>query len=498
MLRRLFSRRKTTPVSKWDLSQPLVAWSDSDVWKLRDALEGCLILGRSGSGKTSGSGRLIACAMMSAGFGGLVLTAKPDERALFESYARRTGRSDDLIVFGPGQPYVFNFLQDAVRNRQTGVLLTETILNLLCTVLEVAERNGSGGGGREDEGYWRRAVRQLIRNVIDLLRLADMPITVWNIYRAVISAPTSEAQSKSAQWKESSFCYQCLLAAEKVARSPIEIADLDLVAAYVLREFAELSDKTRSVIVSTFTSMIDVLQRGIMRELFGGETNIGPEILECGKIIVIDLPVMVHGEAGVFAQVLWKYATQKYLERRPVTENTRPVFLWSDEAQHFCTIGDALFQTTCRSARVATVLLSQSIGNFEVALGGEKAGHAQAAALFGNLNTKIFHANGDPETNEWASTLVGRTRQAFTNASNSHGPDDWLSSMAGMRGTGQTSSGFSEAYEFEVQPTVFTELRTGGPENTCEVDGIVVQSGRRFQSTGRTWLPVTFKQDGRR
>ena len=57
----------------WSPSQPLIRWSRDDALTLRDACEGVLILGASGSGKTSGSGREIAEACLRAGFGALVL-----------------------------------------------------------------------------------------------------------------------------------------------------------------------------------------------------------------------------------------------------------------------------------------------------------------------------------------------------------------------------------------------------------------------------------------
>ena len=41
-----------------------------DVWRIRDACEGTMIFGGTGSGKTSGSGRTLATSFLAAGFGG--------------------------------------------------------------------------------------------------------------------------------------------------------------------------------------------------------------------------------------------------------------------------------------------------------------------------------------------------------------------------------------------------------------------------------------------
>lgn len=439
----------------------------------------------------------MASALLRQGFGGLVLTTKPDERALWEGYCRAAGRANDLKVFGADANLRFNFLDYEATRKGDGAGLTENLVNLFSTVLEVADRGGSGGSGREDEGYWRRASRQLIRNAIELLILSQGRVSVTDLYRVVISAPTSAAQKRSPEWQAQSMCFQCLAQADNRPKSEAKKADLEVVADYFLIEYPELSEKTRSVIVSTFTSMADVLMRGILRGLFSADTNIVPEAVADGTVLVIDLPVKTFGEVGRFAQVLWKYAFQRAIERRDVAENPRPVFLWADEAQSFITSYDMQFQTTCRSSRVATVYLTQNVSNVYAALGGQEKGRVEAASLFANLNTKVLHANGDPVTNEWAANLIGRSRQFLANGSSSRSADGgWPFSLGieSMSQPGTSSAGFSETWEYEVQPSAFTHLRTGGPANGWEVGGIVFQNGRRFRATGKTWLPVSFKQ----
>jgi hypothetical protein len=298
----------------------------------------------------------------------------------------------------------------------------------------------------------------------------------------------------SESWQKSSYCYQCLRQAESRQKTPAQARDFEIVVDFFCVEWPALSEKTRSVIQSTFTGMMDPFNRGVPHELLCGETNITPEAIEHGAIVVIDLPVKEFGEVGQFAQVLWKLAFQRSIERRNLATNGRPVLLWADEAQYFMTSNDAQFQTTCRAARVATVYLTQNISNVYAALGGGEQGKAQADSLFANLNTKIFHANGDPVTNEWAASLIGRSRQFMTNSSSSYQSNDFLSELAGFRSVAQSNAGVSEQMDFEVQPRRFTTLRRGGPANGWEVDGIVFQGGRRFRATGKTWMPVTFKQ----
>ena len=94
------SRNAKPPDKRFRLDTPLVPLSKQDRWTIADACEGTQIFGAAGSGKTSGSGQAIAKAMLRNGFGGLVLTAKPDERMLWERYAAETGRTESVLVFG--------------------------------------------------------------------------------------------------------------------------------------------------------------------------------------------------------------------------------------------------------------------------------------------------------------------------------------------------------------------------------------------------------------
>jgi TraM recognition site of TraD and TraG len=480
------TRRRPFPRN---LATPLLHFSKYDPFTLGDSLEGVLVLGATGSGKSSGSGKILANSYLAAGFGGLVLTAKPDERKLWHSYCKAAGRLKDLRIFSPSQSLRFNFLDYELNRSGAGAGITSNIVDLFCEVLQVAERQ-SGQGGRSDEGYWRRASRQLIRNVVDLLALAKGRLSVSDLYRVVITAPTSLEEVGSKSWQRTSFCLECLRDGESRLKSPAQLHDFEIVADYFLLEFPALSDRTRSVIVSTFTSMIDVIHRGVLAELFCGKTNITPEAIQDGAILVIDLPVKEFAEAGQFAQVLWKVIFQRSIERRDLSRNVRPVFLWADEAQYFTTACDMQFQTTCRAARVATVLLTQNISNFYAAL----SSNAQADSLFANLNTKIFHANGDPVTNEWAASLIGRSRQFLANANSSHQPEDPFNQFWGFHSNPGTSAGITEHIDFEVQPREFTTLRRGGRTSRRQVDGIVFQGGKRFHATGRTWMPVTFRQ----
>ena len=261
------------------------------------------------------------------------------------------------------------------------------------------------------------------------------------------------------------------------AATPSALRSGALRAALCKPFLARFSSATRSVIVSTFTSMADCFLRGMLRKLFCTTVDFKPEDTFDGKIIILNLPVKEHNELGQFAQVLFKFVWQRAVERRippridrQTAEATiRPVFLWADESQFFANSYDALFQSTARSSRACTVYLTQNLPSYFSAFGGANS-RSEVEAFIGNLQTKIFHANGDPTTNNWAADSIGRTRQMQYYG----GMSETVARQSGLN----QSAGGSQVVEYVVQPQEFTMLRTGGEECEMKVDGIIFQGGR--------------------
>ena len=138
--------------------------------------------------------------------------------------------------------------------------------------------------------------------------------------------------------------------------------------------------------------------RGI-HDLISSRTNLTPEMILSGKIVILDLPLKECGQGGLLIQAAWKYLFQRAIERRADKgrKTARPVFLWEDE-------GASVFLATrhrlpANRPRLpgCHVIISQNLQNFY------QLGHNAHAvqAVFATMNTQIFHANGDLETNQW-------------------------------------------------------------------------------------------------
>ena len=471
------------PLNSFSLNYPLLAFSEKDIWRLSDGVTGLHIFGGNGGGKTSGPGRAIIKALMAAGYGGLVLTAKPDECALIKKYAAEVGCLDRVIVFSPSNPYRLNFLRYEQLRPGSGAGLTSNITRLLTTIQEATERGDDAAS--KEQGYFKRAQGQLINNAVEVAVLSGEQLSVELLHKIIMSAPTSPEQVESVAWQLSSLLYRLLERALNDDKlTPRQKSDLQLAGTYFLNEFPQLPHETRGSIVSTFTTTVDMFLRGVIGELFSTGLNIVPEITLEGAILVIDLSVKTYGPVGLAAQILWKYIWQQAIERRDVSANPRPQFLWIDEAHLFLNAHDVSFATTARSSLCCMCLLSQTRSNYFHALGGEEKGKALTTALMAVLQTKIFCSNSDPDTNEWASSVFAKSFQSkFQSGINRN-----------EKGGGGSNAGASESLEFNVQPAEFLTLKKGGLQNGLLVEAFVFGGGCVFNASGQTFIKTAFRQ----
>ena len=486
-------------------------------WTLGQAAEGVLITGATGSGKTSGSGKHLAHAYLKAGMGGLVLCAKPDERQRWEQYATECERKNAVIVMDGTGKERFNFLDYSLSQAGGG----ET-LNLVTLFVQLAEaaRLNKGGGGAADP-FWQDAMKELLSHSMDALIAAYGQVRLAELQRFIETLPLPDDK------REKGFCYQTMQKAYMTPVRPLATHDLEVIKNYIFENMRRMADKTRSGIISNFTSLAHGFIKGTMHSMFCTDSTLVPELAHEGAIIIVDLPVKTWGTSGILAAHVMKFLFQKTTERRVCTEKTRPVFLWADECQFFLSEYDNEFQSTARSSRACTVYLTQNLSGIYSTIGGSNPEHS-TEALLGNLRTKIFHLNDNRSTNQWAADLIGKDIQHRRNWSqgtgsstgqsegknsswgnnknynlfgllhNSSGKNKGRGSSSGINsGTSENrGEGSSEQIDYRVQPSFFAEgLRNGGKDNDCKVDAVIVQAGQKFNDTGGHWGLCTFPQN---
>jgi hypothetical protein len=330
-----------------------------------------------------------------------VLTVKGKDASTWKKYLEEAGRPNDFLRVAPDTNEHFNFLRYETTRKTRGSGLTKN----------VASRFLEAIGDKElasQDPYWDVALNSLLTNSIDTVLLSGTPATVNALHATILSAPNSPRLRRSVH--DASTCTQLLAKARKRSLNAEDRELLALTVTYWGKDFAALPEKTRSSIVSCFTSRATDLMRPPISRLLGDRGDVPdtfpPEASHAGKVIVLDLPVLNFGEAGRFAQRLYKTAWQEATLQRELTPDTLPVFLWVDEAHYFVSDVDARFQSTCRDFRAAGLYLAQNLSNY-YAFFRARDPRAATDGFLGSLATKLFHQNSDPATNEWAERLFG-------------------------------------------------------------------------------------------
>lgn len=520
-----------------DLNKTLLTLSNDpkDVWTVEDAFKGCSIMGSTGSGKTTASGKKIASAFLKEGWGGIVLCAKTDEAQLWEQYCNETGRGQDLIIFTKGarhtkktnpkyegQEMVFNPIDYEMNRTGIGAGETQNITNIFMNIYRMGNRI-AGEGDTKEERYWDTALKRCLNRVIELIKLAKLDLTYNNMVdilstsssvtddtfedavncldpvepedpRDKMSKEELAAAAKKTEEKlekPSNFCLKCLVDAYfHTSANDDETGERKqsyyLVVDYFVHDLPAMGSRTKSVVTESFMGLAEPFLSGLLYKHFSGKTNIFPEqTFTEKKIIVLNFSIKEFLDAGIIAQCVFKLLFQQAIERRNTAQYPNPVFLWGDEMQYFINPYDSIFLTTARSSRTASVFLSQNISNYFAVMGSGSDAKSRVDSLMGNLCTKIFHANSDAETNEYASRLIGNALTPLTTIGTQ-------SSTFGLQDT--NSQGINTQFLPQIQPREFTTLKTGGRSNDYKVHGILSVNGREW-STKKNYLRIEFAQN---
>ncbi|MEJ0044533.1 MAG: hypothetical protein WDM81_20955 [Rhizomicrobium sp.] len=260
----------------WPLTSPLLSLTGrrGEDWCIADACQHALVLGATGSGKTSGSICHVGRSYMHAGFGGLVLCAKPGDAKQWVEWAARSGRLSSVIVIDASGKYrlnLFDYLLSGPADRGGG--LVDNIVQVLMQILQAGQGIAEQAEGND---FWKHAMRELLSNAIAAIYHAHKRVTLDEVFKLITSIPKSDEQMRDAGFKEWSYCYQTC---KKLFESPaIWLPDREVqhIVNYFGQTMGQLDPKTRSNILSTVSAQLSLFQKGPLHTLFCTDTTIIP------------------------------------------------------------------------------------------------------------------------------------------------------------------------------------------------------------------------------
>ena len=488
---------KRNPEERTVLTWP----STGQKWTEKDSYNHLLITGGVGSGKTSGSGRYVRRALLNNGAGMLMLTFKSEEVKALKQDAIDMGREDDLVIFGQDSGYNFNPLLYAL-NAENGS--TDEVTELILHLSKQLERSSNHAKGEE---FWEMGKRKLILNTLDLLDLANQPISFANINK-ILSTELSEKKAsellelfhaafhgheiftpdqvnnKLAVLAHDNYLIDCLLKMKFIGElDNWQIERADQIFSFFTNELQGIGDRVKSIFVESVKGITSIFtDNRIVSETFtqGLSSEVIPEkTFEEGKIICLDFSIANFGKrTGTAIQSAYTHLWMKSVLRRKVSEETIPrgCYLFCDEAQWFVNSDFHFTATVSRSYKMGLILITQNLSNAYSVLPKENCD-----ALLGVIGTHIIHTQSDQRTCQYYESKMGEVevdKMSYSYSDRNH------------------SANFSvnKVWEPALRKVDFSKLQMGGERKTrFTTEAIIWMNGKVFKN-GKNYLRVKFKQ----
>jgi hypothetical protein len=465
-----------------ELDQVLGHWAKKDPFTARMACQNVAVFGKPGSGKSSGAGNfLLRSYVRHPGTGGLILAAKPEDKAYVTRLFEREGRADDLLLMEPGGDARLNILAYEASRGADSRQLTQ-LLMLLSETLDSMEEHGQQGGG---EPIWKKKYREGLDHAIEVCARAGQ-LDPWALQCFFIGAALSLEEIADEQWQKG-FHWRALERARENAATGLQKHDHEVARSHWLEAWPKLNDRTRTSIESGISSILHVFNTGIVRDMLATGTTIVPEVMEDRKWVLLNAPITPGNATATFINTAVKLVFQRYILRREAGPDHPLLIVFGDEWTKHATSYDSEVFNEARSHKAGAVVLTQSVSRLYASM---KGGEHAADALLGQFGHIVLHTC-DAKTANFAAEQLGQRLEMMAGG----GPEDKPDAFQLLMARGGLRPSFSFSYQPILQSSLLMSgLRCGGSGNDYLVDGIVIRPGAPF-STGENFLLTTFRQD---
>lgn len=375
--------------------------------------EAILVLGRPGSGKTSG----IILPALAAVLGwdrsaAIVLDPKGDLAGPVAEIARRAGRSADVHVLAVGGRWRWNPMGH--------LSATSTVRDIRTVAADLVAAAGEQTGDR----FWADTASTALAYVLQLCALTGAEVSLAVALELVTHlGDDPESRRHRAELAE--------LAGREVRRlrRPDLEDELARTMAYLDRELASLAERTRSVVVAVLTNLLRRFDTPEYRGTFSGRAGEADqlpaleELVDEGRLLLVDLRRVEDATIATQVLSLLKAAWSRAILTRDRRGASRhPVATVLDEYQQYAAPSDADLFELGRSSRSVVIVASQQLTSIRAAIGGVDA----AARVVGSLGTVITFSHRDPTVTRYLTDLVGE--EAYEEVAVSE-PAGWIAQL---------------------------------------------------------------------
>lgn len=431
------------------------------VWlHLGHAFANFLILGATGSGKTSGPFQYICRALLRAFCGGLFLSVKESAPAAYKHWIQAEGRGRDLVEFGPGFPAAFNFLDYIAQKHTDPSLMVDEVVHVLSETMALIQRGAQERVQAPTEDFFEHWSKMLLRGAIVPLLIVEERINLASLGEMLATFPRFPDEREG-------FAVRMMDRAEAKLRASGRAGEFRSVFQLFGTNWAQTPPDQREGIRATAQKVVDELCSEPNLSLFGEATTITPDaILDRGALVIVHPAIHSRERVGQVSAAIWKTMVQRAVLARTVGANSasvRPVFIAGDEAHELVTKGDEQYAASSREKRGITVYATQAKTSLLTTLG-----NGATETLFASLRNRFVCRTDDPATATW---LRESTNQKLTDTS---GP------------------GWGGHHIIDPATDILRSLRQGGAADG--VVEVVVVRGNDVLEGGRRWCVARFRQ----
>lgn len=367
--------------------------------------------------------------------GMLILDVKGNYYKQVYEYAKKYGILDDLIVIGLGSNVFYNPLHKPH-------LKPQVLANRLKTILLLFSENNS-------ESYWLDKAEEVLCECIKLCRLYNNGYVTFVELHKLVTLPD--------YYKEKIETLKKLFINSKF--SDKELYDLNASLNFFEKEFFNLDDRTKNIIISEITRITStfVSDYDVMKTFCAPKTKLSfsgfDEVLSSGKIVVLNMNIFEYNMLSRIIATYLKLDFQTEIMSNLSKGVVYPSVFICDEYDKFVSKTDGEFFSLSREAKCINIVSTQSYSSLKNTLKDESS----VKVIIQNLINKIWFRTDDIFTIEESQKQLGKEEKEKTSKSISESAKETTFSYI-TNSLNSQNSNISETFSTYTQNDFIYEL----------------------------------------
>ncbi len=365
----------------------------------------------------------------------LILDVKGNYYKQVYEYAKKYEILDDLIVIGLGSNVFYNPLHKPH-------LKPQVLANRLKTILLLFSENNS-------ESYWLDKAEEVLCECIKLCRLYNNGYVTFVELHKLVTLPD--------YYKEKIETLKKLFINSKF--SDKELYDLNASLNFFEKEFFNLDDRTKNIIISEITRITStfVSDYDVMETFCAPKAKLSfsgfDEVLSSGKIVVLNMNIFEYNMLSRIIATYLKLDFQTEIMSNLSKGVVYPSVFICDEYDKFVSKTDGEFFSLSREAKCINIVSTQSYSSLKNTLKDESS----VKVIIQNLINKIWFRTDDIFTIEESQKQLGKEEKEKTSKSISESAKETTFSYI-TNSLNSQNSNISETFSTYTQNDFIYEL----------------------------------------